>query len=196
MAITPCKYWPRSPRPCETEGSMKAYTRNASASWLGTHQHGKGAITAPVTLLRKMPYSAGSAPKRGATSPPELMAAAHAGSFAMSLANELQIAGFSPKQIDTTAAVTMEPRPAGWRITQIHLDVVATVARVLQADFVGVALRAKANCPISQVVSANISMRARLDRRGDARLMPHRESQPRLRAGKNIRRDGGRFANR
>ena len=155
---------------------MKAYTRNASASWLGTHLHGRGTITAPVTLLRKMPYSTGTAPKRGATSPPELIAAAHAGSFAMSLANELQIAGFSPKQIDTTAAVTVEPLPAGWRITQIHLDVVATVARVLQADFVGVALRAKANCPISQVVSANISMLARLDRRGDARLLPHRES--------------------
>ena len=124
---------------------MKAYTRNASASWLGTHQHGKGAITAPIALVRKMPYLTGSAPTRGATSPPELMAAAHAGSFAMSLANELQIAGFSPKQIDTTAAVTMEPRTSGWRITQIHLDVVATVARVLQADFVGVALRAKAS---------------------------------------------------
>jgi osmotically inducible protein OsmC len=156
---------------------MKAYTRNASASWLGTHRHGKGAIVAPATLLRKLPYSTGSAPKRGATSPPELMAAAHAGSFATSLANELQIAGFSPKQIDTTAVVTMEPLPAGWRITQIHLDVVATVARVLQADFVGVALRAKANCPISQVVSANISMRARLDRRGDTRLLPQRESR-------------------
>jgi osmotically inducible protein OsmC len=125
-----------------------------------------------------MPYSLGRNWKRRATSPPELIAAAHAGSFSMSLAHELGVAGFNPEKIDTIATVTMESLAAGWRMTQIHLDVVATVARVVHCDFVDAALRAKANCPVSQLVSANISMRAKLHRRGAARLLPHREAQP------------------
>jgi OsmC subfamily peroxiredoxin len=121
------------------------------------------------------PYAAGSDLKRRGTSPPELIAAAHAGSFAMTLANELGEAGYRPRQIDTTAAVTMENIAAGWTMTQIYLDVVATVPRVAQCDFIDAALRAKANCPISRSLNANISMRAQLNHRGAAaRLLPHR----------------------
>jgi osmotically inducible protein OsmC len=97
----------------------------------------------------------------------------------MSLASELGTAGFSPQMIDTTATVTMEPLAGSWRMTQIHLDVVATVARVVRSDFVDAALRAKANCPISQLLTANISMRVKLDRRDATRLLPHRESPKR-----------------
>jgi osmotically inducible protein OsmC len=128
-------------------------------------------------MLNKIPYSWNRHANGKASSPPELIAAAHAGSFSMSLASELGDAGFSPEKIDTTATVTMESRPAGWRLTQIHLDVVATVARVVECDFVDAALRAKASCPISQLVSANISMRAKLNRRcGAERLFAHHES--------------------
>lgn len=154
---------------------MKSYTRKASVSWLGTHQRGKGAITTPGTRLDRIPYSSGGDGKRG-TNPPELMAAAHAGSFAMSLATEMGTAGFSPKDIFTTTTVTMEALAAGWRVTQVHLDVVATVDRAIQCDFVDAALRAKANCPISQLLNANISMRVKLNRQGAARLLPHRDS--------------------
>jgi osmotically inducible protein OsmC len=123
------------------------------------------------------PYAAGSDLKRRGTSPPELIAAAHAGSFAMTLANELGEAGYRPRQIDTTATVTMENIAAGWTMTQIHLDVVATVPKVAQFDFVDAALRAKANCPISRSLNANISMRAELSHRGAAaRLLPHPSS--------------------
>ena len=80
----------------------------------------------------------------------------------MTLADELGEAGYSPRQIDTTATVTMEKIAAGWTMTQIHLDVIATVPKAAQCDFVDAALRAKANCPISRSLNANISMRARL----------------------------------
>jgi osmotically inducible protein OsmC len=154
---------------------MKTYTRTAAVSWLGTHRHGKGAINTLGTTLNKIPYASGGDGKRRGTNSPELIAAAHAGSFSTTLANELGIAGFSPDQIDTTATVTMEVIAARWRMTQIHLDVLASVPRVLQCDFIDAALRAKANCPISQLVSANISMRAKLSRRSAAaRLSPHR----------------------
>ena len=83
----------------------------------------------------------------------------------MTLANELGEAGYRPRQIDTTATVTMEDIAAGWTMTQIHLDVIATVPKVAQCDFVDAALRAKANCPISRSLNANISMRAKLSER-------------------------------
>jgi osmotically inducible protein OsmC len=152
---------------------MKPYSRKASVLWLGTHQRGKGAISTPSTVLKKVPYGSGSDIKRRGTNPPELIAAAHAGSFSLTLANELGEAGYNPRQIDTTATVTMEDFAAGWTMTQIHLDVVATVPKVAQCDFIDAALRAKANCPISRSLNANISMRAKLKPRDAAvRIFP------------------------
>ena len=92
---------------------MKPYTRKATVLWLGTRRRGKGAISTPSAVLKKAPYASGSDIKRRGTSPPELIAAAHAGSFSMTLANELGEAGFRPRQIDTTATVTMEDIAAG-----------------------------------------------------------------------------------
>jgi osmotically inducible protein OsmC len=143
---------------------------------MGTRQRGKGAISTPSAVLEKAPYASGSDIRRRGTSPPELIAAAHAGSFSMTLANELGEAGYRPRQIDTTATVTMEDIAAGWTMTQIHLDVVAMVPKVAQCDFVDAALRAKANCPISRSLNANISMRAQLTQRGaPIRLLPRRD---------------------
>ena len=156
---------------------MKAYTRNASVLWLGTRQHGKGAISTPSAVLKKAPYASGSDKKRRGTNPPELIAAAHAGSFSMTLADELGEAGYSPRQIETTATVTMENIATGWTMTQIHLDVVATVPKVAQCEFIDAALRAKANCPISRSLNANISMCAKLsDGNASVRLLPNRSS--------------------
>jgi len=152
---------------------MKPYTRKASVLWLGTRQRGKGAISTPSDVLKKAPYASGSDIKRRGTNPPELIAAAHAGSFSITLANELGEAGYRPRQIDTTATVTMEDIATGWTMTQIHLDVIATVPKVAQCDFIDAALRAKANCPISRSLNANISMRANLKRRPAAvRILP------------------------
>ena len=144
---------------------MKPYTRKASVLWLGTREGGKGAVSTPSAVLKKVPCRLGSDMKRRGTNPPELIAAAHAGSFSMTLANELGEAGYRPRQIDTTATVTMEVAAAGWTMTQIHLDVIATVPNVAQCDFIDAALRAKANCPISRSLNANISMRAKLSAR-------------------------------
>ena len=151
---------------------MRSFTLDASVSWLGTHQHGKGAITTQSDVLKNAPcvsgLHVGQSGQRRSTNPPELIAAAHAGSFSMALASELGKAGYSPDQIDTTATVTMEDIAAGWTMTQIHLDVVATVPDAVQCDFIDAALRAKMTCPISRLLSAKISMAARLKRRATA----------------------------
>ena len=157
---------------------MKPCDHKASVLWLGTRKRGKGAISTPSAALKMALFAAGGDIKRRGTNPPELIAAAHAGSFSLSLANELGEAGYSPRQIDTTATVTMENIAAGWTMTQIHLDVIAAVPRVAECDFVDAALRAKANCPISRVLNANISMRAKLN---------HREAPPRIKSRQVLR---------
>ncbi len=143
---------------------MKPYARQASVRWLGTRQRGKGAINTPNAALKMALFATDGHSKRRGTNPPELVAAALAGSFSLSLANELGEAGYKPRQIDTTATVSMENIAAGWTLTQIHLDVTAAVPRVAECDFVDAALQAKANCPISRALNANISMRAKMTR--------------------------------
>jgi lipoyl-dependent peroxiredoxin len=144
---------------------MSPYTRKASVLWLGTRQRGKGAVSTPSAVLERVSCTSGSDIKHRGTSPAELIAAAHASSFSMTLAHELGEAGFRPRRIDTTAAVTMEHIAAVWTLTQIHLDVVATVPKVAECDFVDAALRAKANCPVSRALNPNISMSAKLSRK-------------------------------
>jgi osmotically inducible protein OsmC len=154
---------------------MKPYARKASVLWLGTRQRGKGAISTPSAALKLALYAAGGDSRRRGTNPPELIAAAHAGSFSLTLANELGEAGYSPRRIDTTATVTMEKRGVGWTMTRVHLDVVAAVPGVAECDFVDAALRAKANCPISRAINAVISMRATLSHpESEVRLKPCR----------------------
>jgi lipoyl-dependent peroxiredoxin len=143
---------------------MKPFATQASARWLGTRRRGKGAISTPSTALKMAALHPSGSRGRQGTNPCELIAAAHAGSFSLTLANELAEAGYRVRQIDTTASVTMEDLAGGWTLTQIHLDVVATVPKVAEYDFVDVALRAKANCPVSRALNANISMRAQLNR--------------------------------
>lgn len=130
--------------------------------WLGTGRRGKTANAGAALQMTLCP-------KRGAlkgqcVNPTELIAAAHAGSFALTLANELAEVGYHPKQIDTTATVQMEHGAQGWALTQIHLDVTARVPKAAECDFVDAALQAKAHCPISRALTANISMRAKLTR--------------------------------
>ena len=143
---------------------MKSYDRKASVLWSGTRLRGKGAISTPSAALKLPLHAAGGNHQQRGTNPPELIAAAHAGSFSLTLARELEEAGYRPRQIETTATVTMENIAAGWTMTQIHLDVIAAVPKVAECDFVDAALRAKAHCPISRALNANLSMRAKLSR--------------------------------
>ncbi|SRR5258706_8338252 len=166
---------------------MRAFTRRASVVWSGSHRHGTGTLTTESALLKKAPYllTHHTNSAKG-TSAPELIAAAHAGSFSISLADELGEAGYSPDQIDTTATVTMEDVAAEWTMTQIHLDVVASVPRMTQCDFIDATLRAKLSCPISRLLNANISMKAKLERRS-IRLDAPRPKEPIKRA--RLRKD-------
>ena len=144
---------------------MKPFSRTASVVWEGSHQRGEGAITTQSAILKNAPCVSEHRLDRGkGTNPPELLAAAHASSFSIALANELGNGGYCPEQIDTTAIVTMELTAAGWTMTGIHLDVVASVPRAAQCDFIDAAVRAKTSCSISRLLQAKFSMFAKLER--------------------------------
>jgi osmotically inducible protein OsmC len=152
---------------------MKSFTRTASVVWEGSHQHGEGAITSQSAVLNKARCVSGLEMGRArGTNPPELIAAAHASSFSIALANELGDAGYSPVQIDTTATVTMEHIAAKWTMTRIRLDVIASVPRAAQCDFIDAAVRAKTSCFISRLLHANIWMCAKLKRGMAAPVSP------------------------
>ena len=143
---------------------MKTYSRHASARWLGTRQRGKGAIKTPSAALKVAFHAVDSEAKGGGTNPAELIAAAIAGSFSLTLADELGQAGYKPQAIDTIATVTVEHLAPGWTLTQIVLAVTAAVPKAAECDFVDATLLAKANCPISRALHANTLMTAKLIR--------------------------------
>jgi osmotically inducible protein OsmC len=121
-------------------------------------------VTTESGVLNRTQYSSGTPFKnRTGTNPAELIAAAHAGSFAIALANELGSAGFVPDRIATTATVTLEHQSAGWTMTNINLEVLASVPKAAQCDFIDAALRAKTGCPVSRLLHTNISLNAKLD---------------------------------
>lgn len=136
---------------------------NASATWIGDIRRGKGVVTTGSgTLLKSQYFATGDKEGKG-TNPYELIAAAHAACFSLTLANELAGSGFTPQRIATTVTVTIELLSDGWTITGLQLDVLAEAPRAKQVDFVRAAVRAKTNCTISRLLKANLSMSAKLE---------------------------------
>ncbi|MBX3738274.1 MAG: OsmC family protein [Candidatus Didemnitutus sp.] len=138
--------------------------RSASAVWQGSLKEGKGTLTAPGGALKNTEYSFGSRFASGAgTNPEELIAAAHAGCFAMALSAALGEAGFTPTRLDASAEVRFDNvPPKGWTITASRLTLKAQVPGVAPEKFQEIAAKAKANCPISRVLNAEISLDATL----------------------------------
>ncbi|MGA8268251.1 MAG: OsmC family peroxiredoxin, partial [Candidatus Acidiferrales bacterium] len=97
------------------------------------------------------------------TNPEELIAAAHAGCFTMALSAQLSTVQLTPEQISTTATLTLEKLDAGWTISKIHLDVSAKVPGASAEAFQSAAASAKANCPVSRLLKAEITMSAKLE---------------------------------
>jgi lipoyl-dependent peroxiredoxin len=137
--------------------------RKASAVWNGSLKEGKGTISTESKVLSNAQYSFSTRFENGiGTNPEELIAAAHAGCFSMALSAQLGNAGITPESIETTAAVTLEKIEAGFTVTKIHLDVTAKIPGADAAAFEKAAQDAKAGCPISRLLKAEITMTAKL----------------------------------
>ena len=133
--------------------------RSAKATWFGSGKEGKGTMTTKSGILNTDQYSFHTRFEEGiGTNPEELIAAAHAGCYSMKLSFVLGEAGFTPTSIDTKCAITLE---AG-AITNSHLEVTANIPAIDDAKFQECAAEAKANCPVSKVLNADISLNATL----------------------------------
>jgi lipoyl-dependent peroxiredoxin len=138
--------------------------RTATAVWNGSLKEGSGNLTAPGGALKSTPYSFNSRFATGAgTNPEELIAAAHSGCFAMALSAALGEGGFKPERIEVTAEVSLDNvPPKGWTVTASHLVLTATIPGIAVAKFEEIAAQAKAHCPISRLLNANITLASKL----------------------------------
>lgn len=133
--------------------------RKASAVWRGGLKDGQGTISTDSGALKDMQYSfAARFENEAGTNPEELVAAAHAGCFAMAFSLELGKAGLSAEHISATATVTIENTGGGFTVTESHLDVTAKVPGADRAKVAEIADVAKAGCPISRLLNAKVTM--------------------------------------
>lgn len=138
--------------------------RSASAEWKGGLKDGAGTISTDSGVLSDTQYSFSTRFEDGkGTNPEELIAAAHAGCFSMALSGQLGKAGLTADSIRTTASVRLEKTDDGFAITSVHLDVKARVPGADQQAFETAANNAKAGCPVSKVLKAEITMTASLE---------------------------------
>ena len=137
--------------------------RKARAVWRGTGRDGTGDLTSDSGVLSSTPYSYKTRfESEPGTNPEELIAAAHAGCFTMALAFQLQAAGFTPEELSTEAAVTLEKDGDGFKISKSALTLTANVPGIDQDQFDQLAGNAEKGCPISKVLNADITLNATL----------------------------------
>ncbi len=137
--------------------------RKASARWQGTGKEGAGTLSTQSGVLDDTPYSFAARFGDGkGTNPEELIAAGHAGCFTMALSFMLNGAGFTADALDTEATLTLDQVNGNWTVTGIHLMTRARVPGIDAAKFAELASNAKANCPISRLLNASITLDAAL----------------------------------
>jgi osmotically inducible protein OsmC len=143
---------------------MAAIVRNATAVWSGAGKDGRGALTTQSGTLKDTPYSFNTRFGDGkGTNPEELIAAAHAGCFSMALAFRLTGAGHPPEKLETKADLSIVQDDGGWRISAVTLNLKAKVPGLAREEFQKLAAEAKATCPVSKVLNAEITLKAELE---------------------------------
>ena len=137
--------------------------RHGSAAWQGGIKDGKGSISIESGALKAYPYGFASRFEgMPGTNPEELIAAAHASCFTMALSLILGEAKFTAEQMNTLAEVTLEQVEGGYAITTVHLTLKAKIPGADQATFEKLSSVAKAGCPVSKLLKADITLDATL----------------------------------
>lgn len=137
--------------------------RSGSAVWSGGLKDGKGTISTQSGALDAYPYGFATRFEGvPGSNPEELIAAAHASCFTMALSLILGEAGLTAEKMETSAVVTLEKQDDGFAVTASHLTLKATIPGTDEATFQELAAKAKAGCPISKLLKADISLEAEL----------------------------------
>ncbi|MGN6375024.1 MAG: OsmC family protein [Sphingomonas sp.] len=140
-------------------------TRSGSARYDGLGKDGKGHLSTESGVLQDQAYGFNTrfGDEKG-TNPEELLAAAHAACFTMALSFALAAEGHEQGKLDTTAKVTIEKQDGGFTITRSALDLTAEIDGIDEETFARIAAGAKANCPVSKLFNAEITLEHRLNR--------------------------------
>jgi lipoyl-dependent peroxiredoxin len=143
---------------------MATIKRRGSAAWQGGIKDGKGTISTESGALSAYPYGFASRFEgQKGSNPEELIGAAHAACFTMALSLILGQAKLTADQLDTSAEVSLDQVEGGYAITGIHLTLKGNVPGADQATFTELANKAKANCPVSKLFKAEITLDATLE---------------------------------
>jgi osmotically inducible protein OsmC len=136
---------------------------HGSATWSGGIKDGKGAISTASGALNAYPYGFASRFEgQKGSSPEELIGAAHAACFIMALSLILGETGLTATKLDCRADVTLDKDGDGYAVTASHLTLAATIPRATEDQFLACANKAKAGCPISKLLRADITLDAKL----------------------------------
>jgi osmotically inducible protein OsmC len=137
--------------------------RTGSAHWSGDLKTGKGQISTESGALNALPYGFNTrfGDEKG-TNPEELIGAAHAACFSMALSAELGKANIKA-DIATKATIELKQQDGGFAITSSHLDVAVTAKGADRSAVENATKTAKANCPVSKLLKAEITMDAKYD---------------------------------
>ena len=138
--------------------------KTASARYDGLGKDGKGHVSTQSGVLADQPYGFGSRfESEAGTNPEELIAAAHAACFTMALSFALARAGLSDGTLETSAKVQLDKDGDGFNVSRSDLSLQAHVPGIDEARFRELAEGAKANCPISKLLNAEISLETSLN---------------------------------
>ncbi|MCK7419684.1 OsmC family protein [Enterobacter asburiae] len=138
--------------------------KHGSAHWSGDIKRGKGTVSTESGVLNQQPYGFNTRfeGEKG-TNPEELIGAAHAACFSMALSLMLGEAGYTADSIDTTADVSLDKTEGGFAITKVALKSKVTVPGIAPQQFDGIIQKAKAGCPVSQLLKAEITLDYKLN---------------------------------
>ncbi|MDJ1655141.1 OsmC family protein [Raoultella sp. Ech2A] len=141
-----------------------AIHKKGQAHWEGDLKSGKGTVSTESGALNQQPYGFNTRFEgvKG-TNPEELIGAAHAACFSMALSLMLGEEGYTPTSIDTVAVVTLDKSASGFAITKVALQSEIVLPGIADAAFESIIHKAKAGCPVSQVLNAEVSLEYKLN---------------------------------
>ncbi len=137
----------------------------AKAFWEGALKKGKGKYTLGSSGYEgSLQFSSRFEDDKSASSPEELIGAAHASCFSMAFSHALDQEGYPPDKIDTSAEVTLAKTEKGFSISEILLKTRGRVKDIEEGKFQEIARQAKENCPVSRALSVSpIRLEAELE---------------------------------
>jgi len=144
---------------------MTEFNRKAGVLWTGDLKNGNGLISTESKVIYELPYTYETRfGDQEGLNPEELIAAAHAACFSMSVASTLAKNGFTPVQTETTATCTMASKAeGGHEITNMRLHVRCEVPDIDEATFNQLVMTADQGCPVSNLLRSGLKIEITTD---------------------------------